>query len=876
MNSPTGTIMSKKVKESVKKEEYDANSIKELSGIEHVRARPGMYIGDVNEAGLHHLINEVVDNSIDEALEGHCDVITVTLHKDGSLSVEDNGRGIPVEKHPKTGKSALQMVLCQTNTGGKFEDKNYSYSAGLNGVGVACVNALSTKLVAEVSRHGNVYQQTYRRAVPDKEELDILGTTDKTGTKITFWPDAEIFTESIEFKYDRINSRLRDLSFLNSGLKLIFRKENKENDEVTEVVHLSKNGLNDFCDYLNHNEAISKTVYMKDRDEAVLSVNLDTGVEEKLKIEVEIAFLYNNGYSDDIRSYANGINTKDGGTHIEGFRTAFTRTFNEFYQRILNGDDPSAKRKKQKKKKNAVSLNGDSYRQGLICVVSVKVSAPQFRSQNKVYLSNREVKGMVQKIVGAKLKTWIEENPNDAKSIINKALDNQREKDLIKKAREAARNSNGKKGFGTPKKLADCSSNKPEECEVFLVEGDSAGGSARQGRCAENQAILPLRGKILNVWKSTPSKMLGHNEIQAIITALGTGILDDFEPDVCRYHKIIIMCDADVDGSHIRTLILTFLFSQMPELINKGWVYLACPPLYGLQKKGKKKLEYVLDDQEFSKRMHKLGFDDTTLYDVNRKKTIEKEELEKLNKLVKGLQKQDLILKTKFFSLAAYLKEIKDGKYPYARISASIQDTNHSFLCYSVEEYEDILSKIEEVKLNYKLWEDNGSYAKKHDADIRVNLFKGDRIKKLIEELGSLGYTSEDFFGKDDRDIDEKLLSEDFDIYSDKDLSQFVLKNERALKEDEPLSTLQDLPKAIIGIGRNLIKVKRYKGLGEMNAEELWDTTMDPEKRVLRKVTIEDADVAYQTFSTLMGNKVEPRRAFIEERSIEMIGDLDI
>jgi DNA gyrase subunit B len=840
---------------------YNPDTIKSLKGIEHVRLRPAMYIGDVGEPGLHHLVNEVVDNSVDEALAGYCTQILVDILDDGSLSVEDNGRGIPVGIQKDSGRPAVEVALTKLNSGGKFDKGVYKVSGGLHGVGVSCVNALSQWMEAEIYRDGKIHKQRYERAVPSYD-LKVIGKTEKTGTKISFCPDPEIFQSTTTFKFSFVSRRLRELAFLNPGLRIVCRKVGGE-DAIEETYHY-ENGLVAFIEYLNGAEdaLLTDPIYIKGSMESP---------ESGGTVEMEIAIQYNGSYSEIFRSYVNHIHTVDGGTHVTGFKTAFTSCFNTFLQR--REDDRSAGKKRRAAGKSKASNklpSGDAYREGLVAVLSVKIPEPQFAGQNKTKLGNPDIKGIVTKLIGETLSTWIEENPKPASDITNKAMESQRVRDAVRKARDLARKTG--KSMKSPKKLADCASKKPEECEIFLVEGDSAGGSARQGRNAHTQAILPLRGKILNVWKATPDKMLGHEEIKAIVMALGTGILEDFDAESCRYHKIIIMCDADIDGSHIRTLLLTFLFRQMPALILKGYIYIACPPLYGLVKKGRKTLEYVTDDDDFKKRMHTVGLEGTVFLQEGSDRRIEGKELALLKRLLERLGKQNQALNRRGLSLKEFLSQAKDDEFPYSRLTAEIDGYKQTIWTYDEESHAQYIETLAEAKRgDFNLWLDTESFDKRPGSDMQVSLFTTrTEIRELIKQIGEFGFTMDQYFGIGLGAVtDEKLLDENFDIVrAQTQLSPFRLINQDT-KQDEPVAALEDLPLALLGLGKSSIKVKRYKGLGEMNAGELWDTTMDPNERRLRKVGLEDIAEAQRSFSILMGNKVEPRRLFIQSRSAE-------
>ena len=849
-------------------DEYGADDIKLYQGIAHVRHRPAMYIGDVGEKGLHHLISEVLDNSVDEALAGFCSEIIFTLHEDGSASIEDNGRGIPVDMH-ESGRPTVEVVMTEIGAGGKFEKGAYQVSGGLHGVGVSCVNALSQWLEVEVCRDGKRYSQRYERAEPTTEVKE-LGASKKRGTTVRFLPDPDIFKETTTFKFNDVIRRLRELAYLNPGLRIIAKDLANDRDEVFHF----EDGLKAFVKYLSGAE---DTLL----NDPIFITGSEDNEESGGRVEVEIAVLYNSSYATIERSYVNDIHTGEGGTHITGFKTAFTASFNNFLKRKDDDRSTAKARKSSSRKKSTKLPSGDAYREGMVCVISAKVPEPQFGGQTKTKLGNPEISGIVTKIVGEALSTWIEENPKPAQIIANKALEAQRVKDAVRKARDIARKTG--KSFSSPKKLADCASKKPEECEIFLVEGDSAGGSARQGRDAHTQAILPLRGKILNVWKSTPDRMLNHEEIKAIVTALGTGILEDFDEESCRYHKIIIMCDADVDGSHIRTLLLTFLFRQMPRLIEKGYVYLAAPPLFGVQKKGsrnKAKWNYILDDETFRRQMHRTGLDGTVLRDNINDRTIEGEDLVQLKRLLEQIHDQDLKLSRRGLTLQEYLDLRNDkGEFLHARVSTKIEGKPVELDLYSEQEYEELVEMARATKRGGELeiWRDGDSYMDRARADIQVSFFRNKMaIAELMTKLEGFGFKIEQYFGTGAGGVtDEMLLDKDFDIVrAQAALSPLQLENEE-MKKTVPVDTLSEVPRAIVDMAKGSIVVKRFKGLGEMNAEELWDTTMDPNGRKLYKVTLEDTAEAMRSFSVLMGSKVEPRRDFIEAHALD-VADLDV
>jgi len=846
-------------------DDYGAGEIQVLEGLEAVRKRPGMYVGGPGEQGLHHLVSEVVDNSIDEALAGHCDKIIVTLRDDGGISVEDNGRGIPVDIHEKSGRPGVEVVMTVLHAGGKFEKGSYQVSSGLHGVGVSCVNALSQWLEVEVSRDGKIYRQRYERGVP-AYDLKVVGKTKVNGTKVTFTPDPKIFLESTQFKWELISKRLRELAFLNPGLTIVVRQIGaNEQEEIYDY----KDGIKEMVSYLNagEDELLKEPIYITGAQESAPSGGM---------VNIEVAVQYSKGYGNDVRGYVNNVHTIDGGTHLTGFRAAWTSSFNNYVARKGNETKPG-KTKRGSKKKSSKLPSGDAYREGMVCVISIKIPDPQFAGQTKDKLGNPDIKGLVTSMVSEALSTWIEEHPREAVAVVQKAQEAQRVAEASRKARDLARKSNTLKA---PKKLADCTSKDPSESEIFMVEGDSAGGSARQGRNAHTQAILPLRGKILNVWKASPDKMLGHEEIKSIISALGTGILEDFEPDNCRYHKIIIMCDADVDGSHIRTLLLTFFFRQMPQLIEKGYVYIACPPLYGVKVKGRKgKQKYILDEEAFAKRMHRQGLEGTALVEASTDRRLEGKELVKLIKLIKRMSEQERRLGRRGFTLEEYIGHRNDqDEMLFARISMSVGGQEEIIDCWSEEQLDQVVEQLRSVKDGLTVWDDRRDSLLDHaKADIQVSVFTNKMtVSELVAELHEeFGFNMAQYFGEGGvGSSDAELLDEDFDIVrASARLSPFRLINEE-LDKDYDIDAIADVPKTVVDLAKSSISVKRYKGLGEMNADELWDTTMDPSHRKLFKVELADYAEARRSFACLMGSNVAPRRRFIETHALD-VSDVD-
>lgn len=795
------------------KSNYDAEQIKVLSGLEGVRKRPSMYIGNTGEGGLHHLVYEVVDNSIDEALAGHCSFIKVTFNKDDSVSVEDNGRGIPVDLHPTEKISALELVMCTLHAGGKFDHSSYKVSGGLHGVGVSVVNALSIWARAEVRRNGKVYQQSYSCGIKS-DEIKEIGETSKTGTIITFKPDPEIFTETTIFLYETIQSRLRELAFLNGGVKILLKDERSGAEDEFHY----KGGIVSYIEYLNRKRTVvnEKPIFF-------------TG--EKDNVQVEIAFQYYDGFSERLFSFVNNISTKEGGTHVTGFRGALTKCINRYAS-----DDIVPKNLQEK-------MGGEDVREGITCVISVRVPNPQFEGQTKTKLGNSEVKSIVESICNEKLTIYLEQNPQEARKILMKAVDAARARDAARKAKELTR----KKGSGLDLlmagKLAECQSKKPEEREIFLVEGDSAGGSAKQGRDRFNQAILPLRGKIMNVEKARFDKILGSEEIKQIISALGTGIgRDDFDVEKLRYHKIIIMTDADVDGAHIRTLLLTFFYRQMPSLVENGYVYIAQPPLYRLGR-GKKE-QFFSGDNEMNSYLFshassnfsvELGKDKRVLQEkdvFNMLKTLSfyrriNEYLQRLNlwdEIVKFLLDEEIHSADQFAD-ENFITQLKEKLSSFDLILGNIRPCRWKASCYEFDA------------------------AIKDKAHIFITV--GPQIPLIPEYRTAISLYPQV----------KEFLDNNFIIRS----------GEKEIPAANWIELL-DLIKAESLKGSHL---QRYKGLGEMNPEQLWDTTMDPECRVLLQVTIEDAEKADDIFTTLMGDKVEPRREFINNHALE-VTNIDI
>jgi DNA gyrase subunit B len=805
---------------------YDASNIKILEGLEAVRKRPDMYIGDRQEAGLHHLVYEVMDNSIDEALAGHCDKITAWIHIDGSCSVEDNGRGIPVEMHKDAGKSALEVVLTVLHAGGKFDKDSYKVSGGLHGVGVSVVNALSEWLEAEVYRDGKQYHFRCERGIPVGDVVEV-GPTTKQGTKITFRPDDEIFS-TIDFVHDTLLKRIREIAYLNAGVHITFRDDRLDKKETFHF----EEGIRAFVKHLNEGkEALhSDAIYFSKED-----------LEQRLSCE--IAMQYNTGYTENCLAFANNIRNIDGGTHMSGFRSALTRTMNAYAKKnnLIKGDQVTT---------------GEDLREGLTAVISVKVAEPHFEAQTKVRLTNPEVGTFVETTVNEQLSNFLEENPSEAKRILSKAIQATLAREAARKARELTRRKGALSSGNLPGKLWDCSSKEKATTELFIVEGDSAGGSAKGGRDRNIQAILPLRGKILNVEKARLEKMLGHEEIRTMISALGTGIgMDEFDIEKCRYGKIVLMTDADVDGAHIRTLLLTFFFRQMVQLFERELVYIAQPPLYEIRAKGSKKSEYILNEAQMRKRMTERGLDGTTLtFRGPAKAEVKSKELSRLTKMLSDIEWAMSVLARRGINFHEMVAQQYDGeRLPIYHIRAEGQSEFYS----KQSEYE---SRIAQLK---RAADTQGA-----GIDSEGESFTG-------EELHEVARVNE---------IDAKLKSE-YRL----DLKDFLLKPQRSISgEAEPTKfllnngdesyevvSLGDICSAIRQIGGKSIEIKRFKGLGEMNAEQLWETTMDPARRTLVKVKVEDAGEADRLFSILMGDDVVKRRNFIREHALE-VQNLDV
>ncbi len=799
---------------------YDASNIRVLEGLEAVRLRPGMYIGSTSQRGLHHCIYEIVDNSIDESLAGYCTEIHVTVHKDNSVTVEDNGRGIPVDIKPDSGKSALEIVHTVLHAGGKFGDGGYKVSGGLHGVGASVVNALSEKMVVEVSRAGFVWKQEYLRGEPLAPVEKTVPTT-KTGTKSTFWLDPEIFTETTDIDVDVVATRFREMAFLNKGLKIVLHDE-KGNKE--EVFHY-EGGIGSYVTYLNQN----KTVLF---DEPIY---IDKTVDG---MAVEVAMQYTDSYNESILSFANNINTHHGGTHLTGFRNAITRVLNDYARtnKILKDSEQN--------------LSGDDVREGLTAIVSVKIGNPEFEGQTKEKLGNQEAMGAVQDVVREKLQEWLEFNPKLARTIIEKTLQAQRAREAARKARELTRRKSVLENSTLPGKLADCSNREPEKCEIYIVEGDSAGGSAKQGRNRMFQAILPLRGKILNVEKARLDKIYANNEIQSMVQAFGITISkneEEFNLEKLRYHKIIIMTDADVDGAHIRTLLLTFFFRYAKPLIENGYVYIAQPPLFKVTQG--KTSEYLYDEHALDKMLKERGIKSLSLSDKTKSKTKAGDELmallQNMGTYYRAYNNPILNIIPSVVLRGLIRSDVKPEDFEdQAKMNEILSYLDH-YIKDHAENYGVTEAKNYEVALKYNA--ENAKYSielklfENETEMITANLVKSNEFKRLKNSYPQI---------------------RDFLIEEEKEL---ILESENG---ETTITSFEQLQKIVDERGQKGMTIQRFKGLGEMMPQQLWETTMDPETRTLLKVNIEDAMMCDQLFDILMGDKVEPRRNFIESNAV--------
>ena len=829
----------KDVANDAPKDVYDSSKIQKLEGLEGVRKRPDMYIGDTNERGLHHCVFEIVDNSIDEALAGYCSQITVSIHNDGSCSVEDDGRGIPVDIHPKYNIPSLELVMTNLHAGGKFGKGAYQVSGGLHGVGAKCVNAVSEWFEVEVRRDGKVHKMEFSRG-KTTEKMKIIGDTKRNGTRIAFSPDPEIFETTRDFKAELLGKRLRELAFLNPGIHITFVDERI--NKTTAFIF--KDGISEYVKFLNENKNVVHEDPISFHGEAPTpNPDLDAN------IVVDIALQYNDSYSDQIYAYANSIHNIEGGTHLSGFRTALTRVINSYAKQnnLIKEKDPS--------------LSGDDTREGLTAIVSVKVPEPRFEGQTKTKLSNGEVDGIVQKITGEQLKYYFETNPQVAKALIEKSLHAARAREAARKARETVRKG-ALSGGGLPGKLADCSSKDPANSEIYIVEGDSAGGSAKQGRDRATQAILPIRGKLLNVEKARLDKVLNNNEIRSLITAMGTGIGDHegdgaFDASKARYHKIILMTDADVDGAHILTLLLTFIFRQMRGLIESGYVYIAQPPLYKIKRKRRE--QYIDNDAQLNRILLELGTEDVNLIRVRDQKDLDSETIEQIVQILSRMEVVGRGVTRYGCDFATYLDQHHKETQELPRYIARIRTGN-------VEEFRYLRNDDERSAFHLEFGladadaSDTLNREVENDAGVTVQqrvslheIYESTEMTKLLRELAATGM--------------------DVSTFSKSDKARYQLIENKGDEKKEniiELNSIIELIENIRIIGRRGLSIQRYKGLGEMNPKQLFETTMDPKTRNLLKVSIADAAVADGIFSMLMGEDVPSRRAFIEDNALNV------
>jgi DNA gyrase subunit B len=827
---------------------YDASKIDKLEGLEAVRKRPGMYIGDPDERGLHHCVFEVLDNSVDEHLAGHCEHIEVTIHVDGSISISDDGRGIPVDMHPKFKMPAVELVLTNLHAGGKFDQGAYKYSGGLHGVGAKCVNALSEWFEVEISRDGKLYHMEFAQG-KTTSKLSVTGKSKKTGTKITFKPDAEIFKDTTKFKFDLLAKRMRELAFLNPGLSITLTDEGKNGKTET---FFYKDGIEEF---------------VKQMVKAKSPIHPKPIVIERKKddVFVDCVIQYHDGYDETLLPFANSIPNPDGGTHVSGFRSALTRAINQYAsgKNLAKDKDPK--------------ITGEDVREGLICVLSVKLPNPRFNAQTKVKLVNAEIEGIVGSCVYEGLLAFLDENPGVGKKVFEKALTAARAREAARKAKETIRKG-AFSGGGLPGKLADCSERDPSQCELYIVEGDSAGGSAKQGRDRRTQAILPIRGKLINVEKASIDKVLNNNEIRTIITAVGTGIgtsgdkdkktgedsegSGGFDLSRLRYHKIILMTDADVDGSHIRTLLLTFFYRKMPDLVALGHIYVAQPPLFLIKRK--KREEYVDDIETLDKILIELGTEEVSLVRLSDKKAYNKTQLLDILVSLQELEKLSRAVTRRGAKFEDYLeaRNPKTGELP--KYITKIREQTE-------EKFEFFKDDKEMAKFREKMGiEDEGDEDEKEEkGDKGKEAESKARPKARIYEIYEASSISKALQG-----LDKKGMEMDHYSAQDKPLFELVEgEGDKPIKT--PIFSIAEILTSVKNVGKKGVQITRFKGLGEMDAKELFSTTMDPEKRQLLKVDLVDAAKADEIFTTLMGDEVEPRRIFIEENALN-VRNLDI
>jgi DNA gyrase subunit B len=821
-----------------KQESYDASKLGKLEGLEAVRKKPGMYIGGTDERALHHCVTEVLDNSVDEHLAGHCDNIDVAIHVDGSISIRDNGRGIPVDIHPQYNIPGVEMVLTTLHSGGKYGQGGYKFSGGTHGVGAKCVNAVSEWFEVEVSRNSQVYHMEFERGKTTKK-LEVIGKAKSTGTLITFKPDPEIFRETTEFKSDRITQRLRELGFLNSGLRINFTDERQP--EAQPETYFYKDGIVEFVKQLNKSKEP-----LHPKPIAFHKEQIEDTPDKRVEVHVDVVMQYNDSYNDQVLCYTNTIHNPDGGTHLSGFRSALTRAINQYAKAnsLLKEKDPQ--------------ITGDDVREGLTAVISVKHSDPKFESQTKVKLISPEVDSIVGSISYEGLMSYFDANPPVAKRIVEKGLNAARAREAARKAREAVRKS-ALTGGGLPGKLADCSDRDPRNTELYIVEGDSAGGSAKQGRDRKFQAILPIRGKLINVEKARLDKVLQNNEIRTMITAIGTGIGDGegegaFNLEKLRYHKIIIMTDADVDGSHIRTLLLTFFYRQMPQLVKQGYVYIAQPPLYSITRK--KRTDYIDDDAQLNRILLQNGTEEVKLKNLSDGREFAPKQLEEILGLLESLDKHATFIRRLGGDFADFVeKRSPDGTLPQSMIKVrdGNDETVHYFL--SIEDMEKFKAA------NADLFGGDTEVERRKDGPTRRAKVSDLHLesKAIADLLGKVGKTglAIDHYAAQDRPLFELVEGE----------------GERATTT--PLFSIPEILSSVKAVGKKGIQMYRFKGLGEMDAKELFETTMNPAQRKLLRIDIGDAIEAEKMFSELMGEEVEPRRKYIEDNALN-VRNLDV
>jgi len=799
---------------------YTAKDIKVLDGLEGVRRRPAMYIGDTSSGGLHHLVYEVVDNAIDEALAGECTQVNIVINSDGSVSVTDNGRGIPVDIHKQTKKSALEVVMTKLHAGGKFDRKVYKVSGGLHGVGVSVVNALSEWLEVEVFQDGIIWIQEYERGRP-KSKVQKRGKTKRRGTKVVFKPDPDVFGDT-ELNFDSIAKRMRELAFLNAGIEIQMSDERSGKEEKFSY----KEGIKAFVKYLNQNK------HPLHRD--IIYVSASQG-----DVSIELGLQYNDGYSETLLSFVNTINTIEGGTHVSGLRAALTRTLNRYVR-------------KEKLIKENRTPSGDDFREGLVAVLAVNLPEPQFESQTKIKLGNREIQGIVESLVGDSLGSYLEENPSTARAVARKAVTAMRAREAARKAKELVQRRDALVSSNLPGKLADCSSRDAQSTELYLVEGDSAGGTAKMGRDRRFQAILPLGGKILNVEKARIDKVLAHEEIRTIVQALGTGIGEDFNQSKLRYGKIILMTDADVDGSHIRTLLLTFFFRQLKQLVDNGHIYIAQPPLYRVRRKSRER--YVQTDRDMKKHLLELGADQVSLSIKGTRKKLDGARLKKFLDILASIENETRGLARKGMTIGEFVA-LRDEKRGFPKYKVSTAEGDRYL--YTEKEFDAFKKRKEREKGEEVDVVGEEDVEQEENADIVVLEFRErSSLEKLFNQLEKTGFKPEVY-----PEPEDPLASPVVTLASN--------------GEKTEIRFLQNVLEAVRKLGSKGLDIQRYKGLGEMNPKQLWDTTMDPERRQLLLVTGAQSADAEEIFSKLMGPNVAPRRKFIEENALD-VRNLDV